>query len=319
MNLDKEHLLVRCVYLYYHDRLNIKEIAERLSISRFKVSRYIKQAEEKGYVQFRFNFPADQYDILATKIEEKYSIESVIIVPVIPDMDVNMIRKSVGQKGAEIFKRVKEDSSIGITWGRTIAKMVEDLPPFVVKLNRITELTGGYGMIDTSVSSSSLAPILAKKTRSSCFQIHAPILASSEEVAKSILKEDSIKRTLELAAKSDIAFFGAASVSKDSMFYNSQIMTEEELINLYKMGVRGSVIGRFFDQNGKEVDTEYKRRAISIPWEIFLNIPERVALVSGRGKLECLKGLLRGRLATTLIVDSFIATELMNSEPDLRV
>ncbi len=314
VKLDKEHLLVRCVYLYYHNKLNIKEIGERLGISRFRVSRYIKQAEEKGYVQIKFNFPGDQYDLLSARIEQKYSIKNIIIVPVISEMDSKMVRKIVGQKGAEILQNLSENTSVGVTWGRTIARMVEDLPYYTVKLKRITELTGGYGMIDTKVSSSSLAPLLAKKTKSSCFQIHAPIMASSEDIAKSILKEESIQRTLKLAMQSDIAIFGAASISKDSMFYNSQILTEEELEKLHKLGAVGSVIGRFFNANGEEIDTVYKNRAISISWKDFLNIPERIALIAGEGKLESLKGLLAGKLATTLIVDSNLATKLMENE-----
>ena len=313
IKMDKNYLLIRCVYLYYSEKLNIKEIADRLNISRFRVSRYIKQAEEKGYVEIKFHFPGDNYDIIATKIEQRFSIKNIIIVPVIPDMDAEMIRKTVGEKGAEILESISKNSSVGVTWGRTIAKMVESLPYSAVKLERITELTGGYGMIDTPVSSSSLAPLLAKKTKSLCFQVHAPIIASNENIAKNILQEESIKRTLELAEHSNVAIFGAASISKDSMFYNAQILTEEELDNLRKKGAVGSVIGRFFNAKGVEMETSYKYRAISIVWDNFLKIPERIALIAGENKLESLIGVLTGKLATTLVIDSNLALNLIKN------
>ena len=38
IKLDRESLTVRCAYLFYHDKLNIKEIGQRLNISRFSES-----------------------------------------------------------------------------------------------------------------------------------------------------------------------------------------------------------------------------------------------------------------------------------------
>ena len=46
--LDKESLLLRSVYLFYNDKMNIQTIGRKLGISRFRVSRYLKEAEEKG-------------------------------------------------------------------------------------------------------------------------------------------------------------------------------------------------------------------------------------------------------------------------------
>ncbi len=317
IKLDRESLTVRCAYLFYHDKLNIKEIGQRLNISRFKVSRYLKQAEEHGFVQIKFNFPGIRYETLAMDIESKFGINRVVIVPVTAEMDSKTVRKTVGHKGAEILKEFDEAVSIGITWGRTIANMVEDLPYGVIHLDRISELTGGYGMINPEIQSSSLAPLLAKKTGASCFQMHAPIITSENKIAKSIMSDESLLRTLDMAKNSDIAIFGVANLTKNSMLQESGILSENDMVKLKDIGVVGSLIGRFMDLEGKEVETEYKNRSIAVPWDDFMKIPERIALIGGWNKIECTKGLLSGGIATTLILDSISALTIMEKDTEL--
>ncbi len=53
--LSKDSLISRSVYLYYRENLNIQEISDRLGISRFRVSRYLKEAEETGMVTIQIN------------------------------------------------------------------------------------------------------------------------------------------------------------------------------------------------------------------------------------------------------------------------
>jgi len=108
IKLDREALTVRCAYLFYHEKLNIKEIGNRLNISRFKVSRYLKQAEENGFVQIKFNFPGIRYETLAMEMESKFSIDRVIIVPVTSEMDSKTVRTTVGHRGTQILKEIDE-------------------------------------------------------------------------------------------------------------------------------------------------------------------------------------------------------------------
>ena len=226
IKLDRESLIVRCAYLFYHDKLNIKEIGSRLGISRFKVSRYIKQAEENGFVRVIFNFPSIKYETLAMEMENRFGINRVVIVPVALEMDSNAVRTVVGHKGADILKEVSDVVSVGVTWGRTIANMVEDLPFGALKLDKISELTGGFGMINPELQSSSLAPLLAKKTGASCYQMHGPIITSDMDIARSIMSDDSILRTSEMA--------------KNNLAYTATLEALKKQINIFKSVIEAS-------------------------------------------------------------------------------
>ncbi len=309
--LSREALLIRCAYLFYQEKLNIKEVADRLDISRFKVSRYLKEAEDNNFVEIKLKFPDNQFEILAIELENKFNLKRVIIVPATPEMTSEVRRTIVGKKGTDVLKEIGNDKSIGITWGRTIAHMVESLPYDLINLNKITELTGGYGMFDPRMSTSSLAPLLAKKTHASCYQMHAPIISSNEIITKNLKRDDSIKRTFNMAKNSDIAIFGAANLSDKSMLYQAGTLTADDLSELKDNGVIGSIIGRFFDKDGNEVKTKFQKRSVSIEWEDFLKIPQRVALIGGANKSECLYGLVKGSIPTTLIIDDIAAVRLM--------
>jgi deoxyribonucleoside regulator len=309
--LSKEALIIRCAYLFYQERMTIKEVADRLDISRFKVSRYLKEAEDNQYVEIKLNFPPGECETLALALENRFHINRVIIVPITPEMKSDMRRQAVGKKGMETLLEIGDGLSISVTWGRTIAYMVEALPYDIIHLNRITELTGGYGMITPERSASSLAPLLARKTQSACYQMHAPIIASNEVITENLLKDNSIRRTFEMAKSSDVAVFGAANLSGNSMLLRSGVLSEVELKQLRDRGVVGSIIGRFFNSDGVEVPTDFTKRSVSISWDDFMQIPQRIALIGGDDKVECIYSLLRGAVPTTLIIDDRAARQLI--------
>jgi len=312
--LNKESLLLRSVYLFYREKMNIQTIGQKLGISRFRVSRYLKEAEEKGIVKIEINDDRMFYETLACELEEKYSVGKVIIVPVTSSMDEDLVRKMVGEKCAEFLGSAGKDISIGITWGRTIAHMVESIKDSALSVRRIVEMTGGLGMVHADVPTSTLASIFAKKLLTYCYQMSSPIIVSSVDIGKSLKSDKSIRTTLDMSKESDIAICGIATLDKSSSLYRAGLIDEDDLTSLKKKGAVGSILGRFFDGEGQEIDSDFRERAISIGFDEFRNIPERIFLAGGWRKVECVRGLLKGGLATTIILDNITATELAGDD-----
>ena len=310
--LTKDAMLVRCAHFYYREKLNIQDVAARLGISRFRVSRYLKEAEEKGIVEIRINDTGLHYETLAMDLESNFGVKQVVVVPVTRDMESESVRKAVGHKGAEILRGTNPDMSVGITWGRTIAHMVEDLIDDHFRAARISELTGGLGMIKAGQPTSALASLFANKTKAQCFQMSGPIIASDQNIARAFLTDGSIVRTLNSARESDMAICGIATLTGNSMLSHAGLLSDEDYVALRELGAVGSIIGRFYEASGREIDSEYKERAIAIAWDDFLEIPERIVLAGGWNKLECIRGLLKGGLATTIVVDNITASSLID-------
>lgn len=309
--LDKNSILLRCAYLRYRKKLQIQDISRRLEISRFRVSRYLREAEERGIVEIRINDLPNGGNTLAGEIERKFGARRVEIVPVSRYTDSTLSKKVIGEKGAELLTGSPREISIGISWGRTIAYMVEELPDASIKASRISELTGGLGMIGVDLPTSALASLFAKKTGAACYQMPGPIIAGNSEVASNLLADDSLDRTLESARTCDLAVCGLAPLNRDSLLHLAGLLTEDEFDELRSMGAVGSVIGRFFDRNGNEITSRYSKRAIAVELDDFRRIPERIILVGGRGKTACAAGALAGNLATTYVMDDITAAELL--------
>lgn len=51
-------------------------------------------------------------------------------------MDEDLVRKMVGQKSGELLASVRQDFTIGITWGRTIAHMIESISGSGLKVRK---------------------------------------------------------------------------------------------------------------------------------------------------------------------------------------
>ncbi len=310
--LSKDSLISRSVYLYYRENLNIQEISVRLGISRFRVSRYLKEAEEAGMVTIHINDKFMQYDALACKLEKKYSIKRIVLVPADKHENSDMLRRRVGAKGAQLVQKISPGSSVAITLGRTMAYMVESVPKTTTTLAYVSELTGGLGLVLSEYPSSDLAALFAKKFSSSyCYQLSAPIIVSGCDIKQSLYSDYTIAKTLEMSKTCDMAICGVTPFSKDSMLVRSGVIVEQDLQNIRNLGGVGSIIGRFFDKNGKELESDYKDRAIAITMDEFLKIPERMILAGGWNKVEAVLGVLQGRLATTLVMDDYTASELL--------
>ncbi len=312
--LNKESLLLRSVHLFYREKMNIQTVAQKLGISRFRVSRYLKEAEDSGIVRIEINDDKILYESLACELEEKYKVRKVIIVPVTASMDEDLVRRMVGQKCVELLSSAGEDISIGITWGRTIADMVESITENSLRVRRIVEMTGGLGMIHADVPTSTLAAMFAKKLLTYCYQMSSPIIVSSVEIGRSLKLDKSIRTTLDMSKESDIAICGIATLEKSSMLYRAGLIDENDLAALKKAGAVGSTLGRFFDRNGEEIESEFKDRAISIGFDDFKKIPERIFLAGGWRKAECIRGLLRGGMVSTIIMDNITASELAGDD-----
>lgn len=308
--LDKDSLLLRSVYLFYKDKMHILSIGRTLGISRFRVSRYLKEAEERGIVKIEINDDNLRYENLACEIQEQFGIAKAIVVPVTPGIEADLVRKMVGRKCGDLLARARLDVSIGITWGRTIAQMIDNISNGALRVRRIVELTGGPGLVNSDIPTNTLA-VFAKKLPAHLYQMPSPILVSSADIGRSLKSDKSIRTTLDACKSVDMAICGATNIDSNSMLYRTGFIDDKDCKYLKSMGAVGSIIGRFFDKNGQEIDTEFKERVISIDFDDFRKIPERIVLAGGWGKAECIRGLLRGGFASTIILDSITAADLL--------
>ncbi len=318
MSLPKQSHLLRSCYLFYQENMTMQEIAKQLHISRFKVSRYIKEAVEKGIVQVHFHDSNIEHEKLALQLERSFPIKLAVVAPTPYRSDISAVRLAVGQAGASVLSGVTPETALSITWGRTIAHMVDNLPSDQLKARRVVDIAGGFGQVTDEISARAVTLQIARKLNAECFQLPAPTIVENIATAQALSHEPIIRNTLELAAQSDIAIMGVGPTDADSLLYRSGYVSNTDFAHLKARHAVGSIFGRFYDLQGRECDTEFKERAIALSFEDLRKIPERIALTMGAHRIQAILGLLYGELITTLVTDSDTATAVLNAHSALR-
>ena len=289
----------------------MQEIAKQLHISRFKVSRYIKEAVEKGIVQVHFHDSNIEHEKLALQLERSFPIKLAVVVPTPYRSDISAVRLAVGQAGACLLADIKPETSLSITWGRTIAHLVDNLPSDQLKAQRVVDLAGGFGQVTDEISARAVTLQIARKLNAECFQMPAPTIVENIETARALSNEPIIRNTLAIASESDIAIMGVGPTGVDSLLYRSGYLSERDFAHLKESHAVGSIFGRFYDLKGRECDTEFRERAIALTFDNLRKIPERIALTMGAHRIEAILGLIYGELITTLVTDSDTATAVL--------
>lgn len=310
--LTKKALILRSCYLFYVEGMNIQEVARHLGISRFRVSRYLREAREQGIVEVQIRDPRIEYEQIAMNLERTFPLQMAVVVPEPYEGDVAAIRLAIGAAGAQLLlEEIQPEMSIGISWGRTVAHMVDRLPRETVQARRVVELSGGLGEISSGVHAHDVASRCAQRLKSECVFVQAPVIVEKVETARSMLGERSIARALEMAAQCDLAVVGVGPANVDNVYSASHLLSTRDLERLKAAGAIGSIIGRFYDVNGKECNTEYRDRAITLTLDAFCRIPKRIVLAGGEQKAEGILALVRSGLISILVTDSGTASAML--------
>jgi hypothetical protein len=75
----------------------------------------------------------------------------------------------------------------------------------------------------------------------------------------------------------------------------------------------------FFDKSGGDAHIEINARATGPTLAELRKVPRRFCVVSGRGKLEAVRGALNGKLITELVIDEGTALALLDGERILDI
>ena len=95
----RKKLIHEAAKLYYLKNMTQMEAAKILGISRSKVSRLLKEAKEKGYVQINIVSPDERCTELEELLKKYFHISEAIVAPLISKNN-SAIRKNIGRMAA---------------------------------------------------------------------------------------------------------------------------------------------------------------------------------------------------------------------------
>ena len=303
----EEELQARVAWYYYVGNLTQQQIATRIGSNRVRVNRLLAAGRESGLVQITINSKIASCTELEQRLIERYGLGDAIVVPT-PDR-AEHVRDAIGVgAGAYLSKIIRDGSTIGIGWGRTLRAVLRSIQGRNYEALSIVALLGGLSHV-SGINTFEIVSDLGLFNADQHF-FAAPIYASGEKARDIILQQDAIRETYEKARKADLAIITVGDMV-ESLVVTYGLGGGDQVKTLMAAGAVGDVVGHFIDANGDIVDHPLNRRTVAISLEDLRGIRKVVMVAGGRKKIEIMRAALRGRYVTVLVTDEHSAKRLL--------
>ena len=308
---DELAMIYKTCKLYYEDGNTQNEIAEILGISRPTVARLLKGGKEQGIVKFElFNpFDNDFFDI-AQKIEKKYNLREVIIVP--DESDEYIQKKEVAKAAAYYFDRILEkDNIIGFSMGTTVKLVAEHVTKRQNLNLTFLPLIGGTGQIQQEIHPNDIVLDFVKKYEGNFKLLHAPAIVSNKEIKNEFLKEKNIADIISFVKKCDIALVGiGAPLDKTSTMMKTGYFDKAELEEFKQNSVVGDICLQFYNKKGENSNFEFNKRVIGLNLNDLKKIKTVIGVAAGTEKKNAVIGALNVNYLGVLVTNYSLAKEI---------
>ncbi len=299
-------LVLKVSQLFYRDGLSQTEIAERLRLSRFQVARLLRVALDDGYVTVKILEPDRWHSGLERELEHRFGLRAAIVVDG-EDTDATETRLRAADAAGRYLCEVLADGDVlGISLGRTVQAVVDQLPDRIDKRVEVVQLIGGSSRVATELNSMILTADLARRFRSAPHLLFAPAAVTAGSVRAALLQDSEIKETFSLFGQLTIALLGIGSLAQGetSRLLYGGLIDDDSRTGLLTKGAVGDVLSYVYDQHGSILDNPAGQRMIAISPQQLVGVPHRVAVATGKAKAAAIAGALTGGLANVLITDS---------------
>lgn len=308
----EDQLNIRIAWYYYVNNMTQQQIADRLGITRVRVNKALATCRETGVVQIRINSPLASCVELEERLQARFGLERVTVVPS-PDDPSSIFRVLGVGVAPSIEEYLNDGCSIAVGWGRTLRQAVRELQGRPLPNMTVVSLLGGlhYGSANNTVE---IASSLATLFGGSYYYLAAPLFAPSEAYRRMILEEPSVQNVLGKAQHADVALLTVGDLSERSLMLELGLVNPEDAHSLRATGAVGDLLGHWLDRDGIEVNHPLNRRAISLNPEDLRKIKKVVLVSGGPYKAEIIRAVLLRNVVHELVIDESAALELLDHD-----
>lgn len=272
----------------------------------------LSDAKRLGFVEIKIVSPTHKHEALSSQLSELLKIKDVqVIASESNDLTLNTVGRAAA---SALLKNLRDYHTIAISWGRGLEATVVNTHSETLSGLKVTQLMGSMSSVNTSVSAEEVGRNLAKNLNAQFVPFLSPVVVSNSKVRDSLLEEESIARTLQLARSADVALVGigsAGSSSSEMVFseYKATKTERDSLVSEYA----GDIAARLYKKDGTPLSAKLDARVIGLTLDEIRKIPRVIGVASGAEKVFGVVGAARAGLIDTLIVDLACANSVIKS------
>lgn len=294
ISVEDSDLLTEISVAYYQDGATQEEISKKYAISRAKVGRMLRQARDEGIVEITVKY----HPVFSAKVEqrliERFGIKRALIALDQPN-EAQQRQQIAGLVSNYLSSSLKNGQVIAVGQGRNVSAVAHHVGVISPKDVKFVCSIGGIHPRGGMFNADHICRQLAKKYGGTSETLYAPAYAVNRAQKLAFMENDTIKQTLDLARKADVALVGIGDMSENSYMVDLGWFTPQEVVqSRLEQGVVGDFAGYdFFDIHGQIAKTVMSDRIIGLSIEEFRPIAEVIAIAAENSKPLALLGALR--------------------------
>lgn len=311
-NARSRSTLVAAARLYYVEGLSQEEAAARLGMTRSNLSRVLRAARETGVIEFRIHDEVDREASLERELVDAFQLRRTRVSRSEAD---GVGLAPAARLGAELLAESLDGARvIAVSWGTTVSAVVGALQARERPDLRVVQLVGGLTSFDTQASAHDLVRELGRRLNAGYHYLNAPGVFDSAHALRSLTAEESVRSTLELGRRADVALVGIGNPERGSSYalLRQLARDDEQLQRFSSARPVGDVCGRYFDGDGNPLEIDgISDRVLAIDIPALRRIPLSIGAAVGTAKAQAVLGALRGRIVNALVCDEALARQVL--------
>lgn len=294
ISLENTDLLTEVSVAYYQDGATQEEISKKFALSRAKVGRLLKQARDEGIVEITVKY----HPVFSAKIEqrliERFGVKRALIALDQPNEEQQR-QQVAGLVSHYLTNTLKNGMVVSVGQGRNVSAVAHHVGVITPRDCKFVCGIGGIHPRGGMFNADHICRQLAKKYGGSSETLYAPAYAENRDQKLAFMQNATVKQTLDLARKADMALIGIGDMSENSYMVDLGWFTAEEVVqSRLQQGVVGDFAGHdFFNVQGEITNTVMNDRVIGLSIDEFRLVSEVVAIAAENSKPLALLGALR--------------------------
>lgn len=179
----RKKTLAKIAYQYYIDGRSQNEIAREINVNRATISRMLKEARDSNVVTIEIDYYDEKLLELESFLKNHFELKNVIIASTSrsPYDD-----ESLYEEAAEYIQRIiKNGDNVGISWGKTISKVVTKTGYKQAKHVTFIPLAGGSSPTNIKYHVNSMVHEMAGKFSGRCLYVNTRVIQEKKGIKRS--------------------------------------------------------------------------------------------------------------------------------------
>jgi DNA-binding transcriptional regulator LsrR (DeoR family) len=297
-------LLTEIARRYFIENETQDVIGRALGLSRMKVNRLLREAQDAGLVEIRVRFHSSETRGIETEFCRQFRLKHLLVAPDAASPELQ--REGVARLVSHFLEsNLRENLVVAVGMGRNVAAVAAVPTDRGFRSIQFVAASGGATEAGEAGNADHIARALARRFGGTASTLYAPAFVPNAALREALMQHETVRRGLNLARSADFALMGIGDLGPDSHMARMGWFTPDEMKRAQASGVVGDLMGYdFFSQAGEARNEELGGRVIGLSREDLRRIGNTIAIAAEPSKTAAILGALRTGaidiLATTI-------------------